>query len=386
MKLGIISDCIHYQLPGGNVGTENHILLRQLEALCSHFSETLICCPFASFDDSKVVSTYKNSSIHFTPVPLVGGNNWGDKLKLFKTIPKWLAGYKKVDQFSDLVYQRFPNNLNIPGFVYFWIKNKNVFATYTGTWAGYAKEPVTYTLQRWILKRLFRGPVWVYTNSSIHDAKVHAGFSPSYSLHEWEQETNQVAKRIQSLETTGLSMLKMITVGSLIDYKNQLTILQACKQLKEKQIQFQLSVVGDGPMRSELEAFINNNNLQAEVKLLGKKNHLELRELYRQHDFVVQAPIHEGFGKVPIEAFFHGVIPIISNVGVAEMIVGENKRGFLFNPADVNQLVEILCGSRKDIELLREKIRKGRAYAQTQTLEAWAEEYYKTVTQYYSEA
>ncbi len=129
MKLGIISDCIHYKTPDGRIGTENHILLRQLQALCSFYSETLICCPFETYDPSKVISVYSDKNIHFTPVPVVGGDTLKAKLKIFAVFSKWLAAFKKIDRFSDVVYQRFPNNLNIPGFFYFFLKKKKVIGT-----------------------------------------------------------------------------------------------------------------------------------------------------------------------------------------------------------------------------------------------------------------
>ena len=50
MKLGIITDCVHFYNSNGEVSTENHIFLRQMEALASYFTETLVCCPFSTFD------------------------------------------------------------------------------------------------------------------------------------------------------------------------------------------------------------------------------------------------------------------------------------------------------------------------------------------------
>src|SRR5919112_1262193 len=104
MKLGIISDCTHYRSTDGRVGTENHILLRQFEALCSYFDETLICCPFDAISDKKVVTFYNSNKIKFTQLPLVGGDTAKDKLKLLKTIPAWYKSFKKIDRKSDVVY------------------------------------------------------------------------------------------------------------------------------------------------------------------------------------------------------------------------------------------------------------------------------------------
>lgn len=383
MKLGIISDCIHYKTPEGTIGTENHILLRQLQALCSFYSETLICCPFEEYHPSKVISVYQDKNIQFTAVPVVGGNTFKAKLRLVTSFSKWWQAYKKIDIFSDVVYQRFPNNLNIPAFFYFGLKRKKVFATYTGTWKAYQSEPVTYRLQRWLLTNYFKGPVWVYSNQLNSNKRIFSGFSPSYSASEWNEETLQVEKRIERIEKEGLPVFRLITVGTLISYKNQTGIVKSCLLLKKQGFVFSLTVVGDGPMRDELEKLVTENGLQEEIKLVGKKKYSELRELYRQHDFVVQAPFSEGFGKVPVEGFFHGVIPVINNISMAAFMTGNEERGFLFDASDEQNLADTLMRIKTRIEHLPEMIIKGRQFAKGQTLEQWAKEYYKTVTNYF---
>jgi glycosyltransferase involved in cell wall biosynthesis len=387
MRLGIVTDCTHYRTPEGKVCTENHILLRQLQHLSAHFTETTICCPFAHYDSSKVVTCYDNEHITFYTLPIVGGDAVKDKVKLLSALPKWLSAFKQLDKDVDVIYQRFPNNLNIPGFAFFWLKKKKVFATYTGTWEAYKDEPFTFKLQRWILRKPFRGPVWVYKDHKADEAKIHAGFSPSYSEEEWREEEQQVENRIAKVKNGEPVSWRFITVGTLINYKNQLTILKAFKLLHDNGFNCKLTVVGDGPMRDELNEYVRENNLQQHINIAGKKNHLELRQLYRDHDFVVQAPLKEGFGKVPIEGFFHGLIPVINNVSMAKSMVGEDEeRGFLFDASRPENLADCVMRIRKSTDRFPGMILRGREYARSQTLEAWAADYYATVKKYYSEA
>ena len=384
MKLGIISDCVHYRLPDGRVATENHILLRQFNHLCSHFSASLICCPFAPYDSTKVVSYYTNTTMNFIEMPLVGGNSIKDKLRLLTVLPKWFEGYRQVDKFSDIVYQRFPNNINIPAFYYFYYKRKKVFGTYTGTWNAYEGEPYFYRLQRKLLTNKFRGPYWVYASEvDRNNKRIHNGFSPSYSQEEWDEESAFIANRVDAIRNKGLQKFRLITVGTLIYYKNQLGILQSCLELKKQSFPFSLKIVGGGPMLKELQQFIRENDLEKEVELTGKKRTDELRELYRQSDFVVQAPRFEGFGKVPIEGFFHGVIPVLNNIGLAGYMTGNEERGFLFNANHADSLVNTLIAIKDKIDLLPTLIDNGRKFAQHQTLEKWAKEYYATVSEFY---
>lgn len=385
MKLGITSDCIHYKNEEGLVGTENHILLRQLEQLASHFESTTIVCPFTPIDDTKVISWYKQP-IQFIEVPNVGGKTLLEKLQIFTVLSKWIKAFRKVNGVSDILYQRFPNNLNIPGFFYFYFKRKKVFATYTGSWLG--NEPFTYRLQKWLLKKLFRGPVWVYiTGQDVTINRIKPGFSPSYTEVEWNEETRQVNERIASVQKNGLDVFRLISVGKLIDYKNQLTILKACVILKGQQFPFTLKVVGDGPMYNELADFISQNKLEDCVELAGKKNYQQLRELYRQSDFVLQAPLKEGFGKVPIEGLFHGAVPVLNHITMAGYMAGEREeRGFLFDASNPKNIADKLIEIKNKISLLPKMIENGREFAKKQTLESWANEYHATVSEFYKKS
>ncbi len=385
MKLGIISDCVHFKTTDGFVATENHIFLRQLNALAVYFDEVIIACPFIGFDANKTFSKYDPQKFKFIQLSNPGGNTFKAKLKLLSTIPEWLKAFKKIDKSSDIVYQRFPNNLNIPGFFYFYFKQKKVFATYTGTWKNEANQSKTYLFQKWLLKKFFRGPVWVYSPKDTLANNIFGGFSPSYTLQEWNEETDQVNNRIQYWETNKINCLKLVTVGSLNENKNQLYILETCVLLKQASIPFTLHIVGVGILKDKFQKFIEENKLENEVILTGALNYTSLRNLYRENDFIVQAALSEGFGKVPIEGFFHGLLPILHQSAMAPYFTSNGERGFLFNATNPKDLYKVL----KQIytatlsNSLAEKIANGRKFVQTQTLENWASIYYSTVKKYF---
>ena len=385
MIVGLLSDCIHTKTPEGKIATENHIYIRQMQALSKHFEKMVICCPFVAFDASKVVSVYDSPSISFMPLPNVGGNSIKEKFQLLKALPIWLQSFKQLNKQVDIVYQRFPNNLNIPGFFFFYIIRKKVFATYTGTWQTEANQPLSYRFQKWLLKNFFRGPVWVYSNEKILQKNLIAGFSPSYTLMEWNEEIENVQHRIEKLKHQKLQPIKMISVGTLNANKNQLYLLQTCLLLRDAHIPFNLTLVGEGSLKQVYEQFVQEHHLQSSVSLTGGLNYQSLRALYRQNDFVVQAAISEGFGKVPIEGFFHGLVPILNQSGVAPYITDNGKRGFLFNAVQPESLFNVLQQVYFTLpaQLLADFVARGRIFAQTQTLENWADGYHKKIVAYF---
>jgi glycosyltransferase involved in cell wall biosynthesis len=387
MRLGITSDCIHYRLEDGRVVTSNHILKRQIDALAEYFEHVIICCPFIDMPADTSYSVYENKKIHFIPSPNVGGDAINDKIRLIKTIPIWIKLFKIVDKNSDIVYQRFPNNLNIPGFFYFFLKKKKVFATFTGSWD---KDPVSSfstRFQRFLLKYFFRGPVWVYTNFRNHPKNIIPGFSPSYTLNEWKEEVIYIEKRKSKLLLNGSKKLKMISVGTLCVRKNHSFILNSCLYLKKENIPFSLAIVGVGEKMEEYKKFIEVNELSDFVELKGSLHYSKLRLLYRENDFVVQSPTSEPYGKVPIEGYLHGLIPILSSSSIlANHITNNNSRGFTFDLNDEKSLFHALKYCYYELPEKRkiEMIEDGRAFVKSLTIDEWATGYIKEIGSYYS--
>lgn len=382
-KLAIISDCTHMLDEQGNIVTETHIFCRQIEALAEHFEHTVICCPFDNFKNTSVATAYSNKRIEFIPLPKVGGNSLKDKWQIIKTIPRWLKAFKKASKQTDIVYLRMPNNLSIPGFFYFYLSRTKTFSTYTGNWENYKSEPFSFRFQKWILKNLFRGPVWIYTEEQAERNNLLKGFSPSYTEEEWKQEHEQIENRKQRYSATKITTPIFITVGSFVPHKNQQYILEVCKRLREKNFCFRWYFVGDGPLRSSFQQFINENQLQDFVCIAGKKTYNELRELYRRSDFLVQAALVEPFGKTPVEALFHGVIPVLNEVAMSNEMTGNGSRGYTFVADDPVNLEQLIYKMMDEQNKLPGMIENGRKYVKEQTLEIWASGYASTLNSFF---
>ncbi len=367
----------------GNAVTEVHIFCRQMQVLASRFQHTVICCPFISYSSDRVTTAYTDKSIEFIPLKNVGGDTLKNKLQIITNIPNWIKGFRKARRNADIVYLRFPNNLNIIGFFYFYLHASKTFATYTGTWMNYDSEPVTYRFQKWLLKVFFKGPAWIYINEEKRGKNLFKGISPSYTQREWDEETEQVQKRIESIRLNAIARPVFITVGALNPNKNQQFILDAFKILHDKNFDFYLYVVGDGELKNSYEQFVQQHNLADYVNICGKKDYTQLRALYRQSHFLIQATLVEGFGKVPIEGFFHGVIPLLNNVALAEEMTGNGERGFVFSASHVNNLVMLIKHVTGLKTQLPGMINNGRAFAKKQTLENWAGDYIEKINEYY---
>jgi glycosyltransferase involved in cell wall biosynthesis len=141
--------------------------------------------------------------------------------------------------------------------------------------------------------------------------------------------------------------------------------------------------VGDGPLKDEYVQFVENNNLNDCVFITGKKTYNELQELYRKANFLVQPGLIEGFGKAPVEAMLHGVIPLLSEVPMAKEMTGEGKRGYIFSVNDSRNLEHLIYKIMNEQKSFGEMIKNGREYVKEQTLEKWADNYVQTVNYFF---
>lgn len=375
MVLGIISDCIHVKNGGFPIGSKVHVFVRQMDHLSTYFEHVYVCAPVVNINENQsAISVYENRNIEFVPIPLAGGNSITSKIKIAFVLPIWIYKIIIVCSKSDVVYLRAPNNISIPGFVISRLFKKRRFATFTGTWCGYKTEPITYKLQRKYLSKVFEGSVFVYGRLPFDRKNIYDTISPSYSVNDWHQESVQVENRLKELAAQQLieRRIYLITVGSLTDNKNQIFILKALTQLKLLNIKFVLWVAGDGQNLQKYQDFVEQNGLKENVFFLGHIDQSQLREYYRKADFVVQAPLQEGFGKVPIEGFFHGVVPVLSDVNLSRSIVGGKERGRVFS--DQNELIEHIYSLCYDSDSMAKTIKNGREYARKNTLEFWSQE------------
>ncbi len=381
-KLAIISDCIHVMNDIGDYGTTNHVFRKQMEALAAQYEHTLIVCPLIKARDEIRFSSYKSSRIKFHFVKNVGGKTLAKKIEILSNLKGWFKAYKQAFQFSEIVYLRFPNNINIPALFYFLLKKKPMVATYTGNWNGYKGEPFTYRMQRFLLKTIFRGPVFVYSSGKLVQSNIYKGISPSYSEKEWWAEEQVIQHKLVRAERDKKSFT-FICVGALTPDKDPMHIVQTFSRLKKNNHRFSLYFIGDGILKDPLLNFIDASGLNGSVFLTGYLTEEELKEYYRKADFIVHASKTEGFVKSPRESMMFGVVPIVNTFNLSEEITGHGSRGFVFNVKERDGLYNLIQGFYLKPFGLPHLIKQAREYSKKITLEAFSEEYRKKVSEFY---
>ena len=112
---------------------------------------------------------------------------------------------------------------------------------------------------------------------------------------------------------------------------------------------WKLVLLGDGPMKSDLCRVISDLGLQDSVLLPGFKQYDELPAFYGLAGAFVHASTTEQWGLVVNEAMASGLPVLVSNrCGCATDLVQEGVNGFQFDPANVDELAQLLLKISRD--------------------------------------
>lgn len=88
----------------------------------------------------------------------------------------------------------------------------------------------------------------------------------------------------------------LVSCGSLYPRKGFPYLLEACRLLRERGWALDCTIIGEGPMRSELQRFIERHQLGACVHLVGALPQREVIRHYREADLFVLACVTDHLG------------------------------------------------------------------------------------------
>ena len=133
---------------------------------------------------------------------------------------------------------------------------------------------------------------------------------------------------------------QLITVCRLVPAKGLDILLHACAKLKKKGHPFVLHIIGDGPIREELETLAQQLGLYNDIIFYGYMLHPE--EFMPFFDIFVLPSRAEAFGSVFAEAALCQLALVGAAVGGIPEQITHGVNGLLIKQEDVDGLVEAL--------------------------------------------
>lgn len=140
----------------------------------------------------------------------------------------------------------------------------------------------------------------------------------------------------------------LLASARFVEKKNLPRLIDAYGAARKGEEFPDLVLMGDGPLRREIEGQIRALRLDDSVHLPGFVQYSDLPKYYGLALAFVHASTTEQWGLVVNEAMASGLPVIVSNAcGCATDLVEEGINGFTFHPQDTARLASLLCDFAK---------------------------------------
>ena len=138
--------------------------------------------------------------------------------------------------------------------------------------------------------------------------------------------------------------ISVLWVGRLIDWKHPETAILALRRIREFGYRFDFCIIGDGPMKTQIQDLISKYDLNGCVHLLGTKTTEEVRCYMENSEiFLLTSDRQEGWGAVLNESMGCACAVVAnSEAGAVPFLINNGLNGLVFENGDVSSLTDCL--------------------------------------------
>jgi sugar transferase (PEP-CTERM/EpsH1 system associated) len=140
-------------------------------------------------------------------------------------------------------------------------------------------------------------------------------------------------------------------VGRLAPIKNHAVLLKAMRKVVEDVPNVALLLIGDGPLKAEIESMVKEFGLDKQVSILGTRT--DIPELMSIMDLFVLPSFSEGLSLTLIEACAAGLPIVATRVGGNEEVVVDQLNGLTVPSNDQEALAKAITSLLSDVETSR---------------------------------
>jgi glycosyltransferase involved in cell wall biosynthesis len=133
---------------------------------------------------------------------------------------------------------------------------------------------------------------------------------------------------------------QVVAVGMLKWQKGYEYMLQAWAKIVEKFPDYKLIILGDGPLKDEINKLAISLDIKKQVSLIGTVSHKQVAECLNSSQLYLMSSVTEGFPKAVIEAMACGTPVIVTNVGSCAEIA--QNAGRIVPPKNVENFAEAI--------------------------------------------
>lgn len=198
----------------------------------------------------------------------------------------------------------------------------------------YSNVPFT---KRWLLKHLIRAVTWradtltCVSQDMVHQYREIFRSPPHVCVYNIVDDLAARAKMAEPVDDPWFASKHvpvLVAAGTLAPWKGFADLIEAIAELSRKGRAVRLLILGDGPLRGELEAQVEALGLGDRIRLPGYTDN-PLRYFARADAFVLSSHV-EGLPNVLVEAMMCGCTPVSTDcpTGPRE-VLQEGRYGYL---------------------------------------------------------
>lgn len=151
-----------------------------------------------------------------------------------------------------------------------------------------------------------------------------------------------------------------VSIGRLVPWKGFDTLIQAIGGLPD----WKLVIIGDGPLRGDLEQMAQDTDVLDRVIFTGALSRAEVLGWLSASDAFVLNTSWESFSYQTVEAMMAGLPVIATNVCSIPELVEDDVEGVLVAPNDLYALKKAFVSVLDDRQLWAKRVAAGRVKAQ----------------------
>jgi len=198
-----------------------------------------------------------------------------------------------------------------------------------------------------VYQRLFRTADSVTVNSEYTRGRVEQLGCPPAKLHMLPMGLNLDDFVFRERTLKAGEPIRILTVARLVEIKGHEGAIRAVARLRERHAGVRYDIVGDGPLRKQLEQLVIELGLQDAVTFHGAQNHAFIRQLMDQAHLAVLSSVtvegdQEGQGLVLQEAQAAGLPVVATQHGALPEGMMPGRSGLLVPERDVAALADAL--------------------------------------------
>ncbi len=139
------------------------------------------------------------------------------------------------------------------------------------------------------------------------------------------------------------SAARLVNIGRITEQKGQAILVQAAARLRNRGADFELVIVGDGPMRGEIERLIEQFRLTERVKITGYLSNQGVRDELLAARALILPSFAEGLPGVFFEALALGRPVVTTYIAGHPELIEEGVNGWLVPAGAVEPLVDAMA-------------------------------------------